>query len=38
MRDGKLRVLDMKHADVREAVRMAHDAESVYLSSVAVDY
>jgi type III restriction enzyme len=38
MKDGKLRVLDMKHADVRQAVRTAHDAETVYLSSVAIDY
>jgi hypothetical protein len=38
MRSGILRVLDLRHADVRKAVRLADDAERLYLSSAAINY
>ncbi|WP_216387092.1 hypothetical protein [Arcanobacterium phocae] len=36
--DGKLRVLDMGKAAVREAIRQAVDAKSLYASDLAYDY
>jgi type III restriction enzyme len=38
MRDGTLRVLDVKADAVRDAIRVADDAEKLYLSSAATDY
>lgn len=37
MRDGRLRVLDLKSVRVRQAVRAALDAEDVYIGE-ATDY
>jgi type III restriction enzyme len=38
MRDRRLRVLDLQSAEVRQAVRDAEDAETLYLSAAAIDY
>jgi type III restriction enzyme len=38
MKDGTLRVLDVKADAVRDAIRLADDAEQLYLSSAATDY
>jgi type III restriction enzyme len=38
MKDKTLRVLDLKSASVRKAIREADDAERLYLSAVASDY
>lgn len=38
MKDGTLRVLDLKDAKVRAAIRDAADAEVLYLGDVATDY
>ncbi|MGI9097024.1 MAG: type III restriction endonuclease subunit R [Solirubrobacteraceae bacterium] len=38
MKDGTLRVLDVKADAVRDAIRVADDAEQLYLSGAAADY
>jgi type III restriction enzyme len=38
MNDGTLRVLDVKGDAVRDAIRLADDAERLYLSQAATDY
>lgn len=38
MRDNSIRVLDLRDSKVRDAVRIAEDAEALYKSPVATDY
>ncbi len=38
MRDKRLRVLDIKSLNVRQAINEAKDAEALYLSESATDY
>jgi type III restriction enzyme len=38
MRDKKLRVLDIKSQNVREAISASDDVETLYLSDSAMDY
>jgi hypothetical protein len=38
MKSGTLRVLDLKDARVRDAIRVAEDAEQLYLSNAASEY
>ena len=35
---GKLRVLDLKHRDVRDAIAFAEDADMLFSSGLAIDY